>query len=47
MFDTGPVLWMQSWSSPPITLLMNAVSIAASFPSCLAVAAGYAFGIRF
>jgi len=46
MFETAPVLWMQSWSSPSITLLMNAVSIAGSFPSCLAVAAFYAFGVR-
>jgi membrane-associated phospholipid phosphatase len=27
LLGTGPVRWLQSWSSPPLTVLMNAVSL--------------------
>ena len=45
-FETGPVLWVQSWASPTATRVMNAISLLGYTPSYIALAVVLAFGFR-
>ena len=44
MFDTAPILWLQSFATPWLTTSMNVVSLLGYSHCCLAVAALVAFG---
>ena len=44
VFDTAPILWLQSFSTPWLTTSMNVVSVLGYSHCCLAVAALVAFG---
>ena len=44
VFDTAPILWLQSFSTPWLTTSMNVVSLLGYSHCCLAVAALVAFG---
>jgi membrane-associated phospholipid phosphatase len=46
VFSTTPILWLQAWASPPLTMAMNIVSLFGYVPSALAIAAIYAMGWR-
>ena len=46
MFSTAPILWLQAFASPPLTMTMNVVSLLGYVPSALAIAAIYAMGWR-
>lgn len=46
MFDTDPIVWLQSWQSPFVTGVMNGVSLLGYTPACLALAVLLAFGFR-
>ncbi len=46
MFETVPILWLQSFSSPTLTTVMNGVSWLGYVSSCVAIAAIVACGWR-
>lgn len=46
MFDVDPVVWLQSWASPSLTAVMNAISALGYTRACIAIAALLAFGFR-
>ena len=46
MFDVDPVVWLQSWASPSLTAVMNAISTLGYTRACIAIAALLAFGFR-
>lgn len=46
MFDTAPIVWLQSWASPALTAAMNGVSLLGYTPACVAIAAVLAFAFR-
>jgi membrane-associated phospholipid phosphatase len=46
MFDIHPIVWLQSWSSPFVTGLMNGVSLLGYTRACIAIAVLLAFFFR-
>jgi membrane-associated phospholipid phosphatase len=46
MFDIHPVVWLQSWASPALTAVMNAVSTLGYTRACVAIAVLLGFGFR-
>jgi membrane-associated phospholipid phosphatase len=46
MLDTSFVVWLQHWASPPLTDIMQAVSLWGYVPGCLAIAIVWGFGRR-
>ena len=46
MFDVDPVVWLQSWASPALTAVMNAISTLGYTRAYIAIAALLAFGFR-
>ena len=46
LFSTGPILWLQSWSSPPLTALMNGISLLGYTGLYMALAVVLALGYR-
>ena len=46
MFDVHPIVWLQSWASPTLTAVMNAISTLGYTRACVAIAALLAFGFR-
>src|SRR5262245_9376880 len=46
LFDSQPVLWVQSWATPALTHVMNGISLFGYTPSYIALAVLLAFGYR-
>ena len=46
MFDIHPIVWLQSWASPALTSLMNAISTLGYTRSYIAIATLFIFGLR-
>jgi membrane-associated phospholipid phosphatase len=46
MFDVDPVVWLQSWASPALTAVMNAISTLGYTRAYIAITALLAFGFR-
>jgi membrane-associated phospholipid phosphatase len=46
MFDIHPIIWLQSWASPTLTAVMNAISTLGYTRAYVAIAVLLAFGFR-